>query len=415
MSLDYFELRILKSIYDYPGEYARDEFNHIDLGGREEKNAQKKAREILDLLELEGYIIQSSGTIKLTSFGTSYIREHYSSKHLRELKKQEIKSRIIIEKVVSPEKVGIRLKLEGKSYTGSRERTSSKIEEREEMNADYNVIGRQLLNSHKFLDALLHFKEAKKQYMEKDDFDMVVFTNNYIALVHHKLVDYRSALDTLVETFSLYYNYQGMELRKEHLDKASDLSILCFTEALKKGDIGAPVVSFLEILKYKYVLIPRYEGASDYQRFLFDTTDLKFDMTTVYGIFIRHAGQYLNQIYTIADDRTRSSYYRAFLLNLLGCIPTTNLNVSFLTKYVFSDEIVLRRTAVFALWGQASKSSLDLFRNLLDDNDPFVKGFSIRALGYMKDRSSIDRIQGYMTDTNEFVRDGAREVLENFG
>jgi tetratricopeptide (TPR) repeat protein len=267
-------------------------------------------------------------------------------------------------------------------------------------------------SSDRFSEALICYQEAKKEYQKSNDYENVLFTNNHIAHMQNRLNDYRSALETLAETFYIFHKYRSMGLREEHLELASDLSVHCFKEALQKKDIGASVNSFLNLMKIKYILLHNYIGEADFERFLFDITLLEFTSDTVFGVFTSHAHHFLNQIYLLAGDPAQSVYYRAFLLYILSCKTSTDYNVSFITKFSSSGNIILRRISTFALWGQASRSSLILLRKLLHDDDSYIIGFAIGALGYIEDIESEYEIARYVDHPNDFIRKRALEAYE---
>jgi len=133
-------------------------------------------------------------------------------------------------------------------------------------------------------------------------------------------------------------------------------------------------------------------------------------------------------VYDFTANVTHSRYYntdmwiypsrapthiRALMMYIAGVVPHTEA-VEILGEYINSENISLRRMAVHALYGQASRSTITMFRKLLDDQDKYVRAFAAGALGHMKDVPSKSKIRRMQSDPESIVRIHAEEATQSY-
>ncbi len=59
------------------------------------------------------------------------------------------------------------------------------------------------------------------------------------------------------------------------------------------------------------------------------------------------------------------------------------------------------------------KSAIPILMDLLKDNDPYIRAFTLRALGFLGDQTALEAIRGLANqDPNQKVRQRAREAYK---
>lgn len=109
----------------------------------------------------------------------------------------------------------------------------------------------------------------------------------------------------------------------------------------------------------------------------------------------------------------RDEDYRSALVLALQRIGAPAAGV--LVGQLRASDVIVRRTAAQALWGDAVPATMPALRQALADPDAQVRGAAARALGWPKNVSAIPLLLAALRDRDGVVVDSAIEALADIG